>query len=123
MMEINVDVLITAGIGLITTFIGSWTSWLFARKKYNAEVDSNLISNLQKSLDFYEKLVNDNNIRLEELLQRNKELEDRDAKLEEEVRQLRIQMMNLMGQLCTNFACSARTRNINLYGNNITEEV
>ena len=120
---VNIDVLITAGIGIISTFIGSWTSWFFARKKYNAEVDSSLINNLQESLDFYKKLVDDNNVRLEDLLQRNKDLEERDSKLEEEVRQLRNQMMNLMGQLCTNFACSARTRNINLYGNNTTEEI
>lgn len=41
MME--VETLITGGIGILTTIVGSWSSWIFARKKYNTEVDSNLI--------------------------------------------------------------------------------
>lgn len=113
---IDLDVLITAGIGIISTFIGSWTSWLFARKKYNSEVDNNLIQNMKESLDFYKQLSDDNKNRLEEILRKNEELEILDKKLEEEVRQLRNQMFNIMGQICTNLACSARTRDINLYG-------
>lgn len=113
---IDLDVLITAGIGIISTFIGSWTSWLFARKKYNSEVDNNLIQNMKESLDFYKQLSDDNKNRLEEILKKNEELEILDKKLEEEVRQLRNQMFNIMGQICTNLACSARTRDITLYG-------
>ena len=77
-----IGILITGGIGLITTIVSSWTSWFFARKKYNSEVDSNLINNMKESLDFYEKLSTDNRERLEEVLKRNTELE-------QEVRELR----------------------------------
>lgn len=62
---IDVGILITGGIGLITTIVSGWTSWFFARKKYNTEVDSNEIENLKKSLEFYESIVRDNNKKLQ----------------------------------------------------------
>lgn len=62
---IDVGILITGGIGLITTIVSGWTSWFFARKKYNTEVDSNEIENLKKSLEFYESIVKDNNKKLQ----------------------------------------------------------
>lgn len=62
---IDVGILITGGIGLVTTVASGWTSWFFARKKYNTEVDSNEIENLKKSLEFYESIVKDNNKKLQ----------------------------------------------------------
>lgn len=112
---IDLDVLITAGIGIVSTFIGSWTSWLFARKKYNSEVDNNLIQNMKESLDFYKQLSDDNKKRLEEVLKRNEELERRDERLEEEMRQLKNQMINLMGQICLDLSCKIRQKEI--FGN------
>lgn len=71
----NIDVLITGIIGLVSTIISGWTTWFFTRKKYNSEVDSNLIQNMKESLDFYRKLSDDNRERLEEVLKRNEILE------------------------------------------------
>lgn len=62
---IDVGILITGGIGLVSTVASGWASWFFARKKYNAEVDSNEIENLKKSLEFYESIVKDNNKKLQ----------------------------------------------------------
>jgi len=62
---IDVGILITGGIGLVTTVVSGWTSWFFARKKYNTEVDSNEIENLKRSLEFYESIVKDNNKKLQ----------------------------------------------------------
>ena len=100
--------LIIALIGVASTVIGSWTSWFFARKKYNSEVDSNLINNMKNSLDFYEKLSTDNKERLEEVLKRNIELE-------QEVSELRKQIFNLMSSICTDLTCQLRKRNLNLF--------
>lgn len=108
----EVDVLITAGVGVVSSIISAWTSWFFARKKYDSEVDNNLIKNMQESLDFYRQLSDDNKIRLEEVLKRNAELEKRDEKLEEEVRQLRNQMMSLMSQICLDLTCKVRQKEI-----------
>ena len=105
---IDLGILITGGIGLITTIVSSWTSWFFARKKYNSEVDSNLINNMKESLDFYEKLSTDNRERLEEVLKRNTELE-------QEVGELRKQMFNLMSSICTDLTCQLRKRDLNLF--------
>ena len=81
----EVDVLITAGVGVVSSIISAWTSWFFARKKYDSEVDNNLIKNMQESLDFYRQLSDDNKTRLEEVLKRNEALEKRDEALEMEV--------------------------------------
>lgn len=105
---IDLGILITGVVGIITTVISGWTSWFFARRKYNSEVDSNLISNMKKSLDFYEKLSTDNRERLEEVLKRNTELE-------QEVEELRKQMFNLMSSICTDLTCQLRKRNLNLF--------
>lgn len=117
---VNLDVLITAGIGLVSTFIGSWTSWFFARKKYNSEVDNNLIQNMKESLEFYKQLSDDNKKRLEEVLKRNEELERRDEKLEDEVRQLKNQMITLMSQICLDLTCKVRQKE--LFGNGTNTE-
>jgi hypothetical protein len=105
---IDFGILITGGIGLITTIVSSWASWFFARKKYNSEVDSNLINNMKESLDFYERLSADNRERLEEVLKRN-------TKLEQEVGELRKQLFNLMSSICTDLTCQLRKRNLNLF--------
>lgn len=105
---IDLGILITGGVGIITTVISGWTSWFFARRKYNSEVDNNLIENMQQSLEFYEKLSDDNKNRLDEALKRN-------AELEQEIRDLRRQMFSLMNSICTDLACQLRKRNLNLF--------
>ena len=100
---IGLDIVITGGVGLVTTICSSWATWFFARKKYNTEVDSNLINNMKDSLDFYEKLSNDNRERLEEVLKRN-------ALLEAEVNDLRKQVLNLTMNICMDLACMHRVK-------------
>lgn len=105
---IDLGILITGGVGIIATVISGWTSWFFARRKYNSEVDNNLIENMQQSLEFYKKLSDDNKNRLDEVLRRN-------AELEQEVRDLRKQMFSLMNSICTDLTCQLRKRNLNLF--------
>ena len=102
---IGMETLITGGIGLLTTVVSAWASWVFARKKYNSEVDNNLIQNMQESLDFYKKLSDDNRTRLEEVLKRNEDLE-------EEVRELRAQLFSLMSSICTDLSCQIRRKEL-----------
>ena len=105
---IDLGILITGGAGIITTVISGWTSWFFARRKYNSEVDNNLIENMQQSLEFYKKLSDDNENRLDEVLKRN-------AELEQEIRDLRKQVFSLMNSICTDLTCQLRKRNLNLF--------
>ena len=97
----DLSVIITAVIGIITTVISAWVSWFFTRKKYNAEVDNALLENLQHSLDFYRNLSDDNRNRLNVMLERNN-------KLESEVLELRKQVNDLAISICYNLTCKAR---------------
>ena len=102
------EVLFTAGIGIITTIVSGWASYFFTRKKYNSEVDLNLIEKMQGSLDFYMKLSEDNKRILDETLAKLEESEKKNNTLESEIRELRNQMFTLMTQICTDLSCSAR---------------
>lgn len=101
---IESGILITALVGIVTSFASGFTAWFFARKKYNSEVDNNLINNMKESLDFYKKLSDDNRERLDEVLKRNENLE-------EEVKELRQQVMTLMTSICTDLSCQIRKGN------------
>ncbi len=100
----DLNVIITAAIGIITTVISAWVSWFFTRKKYNAEVDNALLENLQRSLDFYKNLSDDNRNRLNVMLERNN-------KLESEVLELRKQINDLAISICYNLTCKMRLYN------------
>lgn len=100
-----IDVIITGLVGLATTISSSVVTWLLARKKYNTEVDSNVIRNMADSLEFYKKLADDQKERLDELTQRNRELEN-------EVKELRKQVFTLMNSVCYNLECTLRQRGV-----------
>lgn len=95
--------LIIAGIGFLTTITSSWLSWFLTKRKYNTEVDNNVIENMKQSLDFYMRLSDDNKARLDEALKRNDALED-------EVRELRKQVYDLLANLCYDLQCQQRVR-------------
>lgn len=97
------ETIITGGIGIVTAIISSWATWFFAKRKYNSEVDNNLIQNMKESLDFYKQLSDDNRKRLEEVLDKNKNLE-------EEVKELRTQLFGIMSSICTDLTCQIRRR-------------
>lgn len=78
--------------GIITTIVSSFVSWFFAKRKYNAEVDNNLIANMQESLEFYKALADDNKVRLDSVLQEN-------AELRKEIHELRTEQQMLMSVL------------------------
>lgn len=107
----DLGVIITAIIGIITSFTSAWVSWFFTRKKYGAEVDENVIHNMHESLEFYKKLSDDNKSRLELILTRN-------AVLESEIRELRSQVNTLMTYMCADMACQLRKRTLNLFKEN-----
>ena len=74
--------------GVIASLISGFSSWFFTKKKYNAEVDNSLISNMQESLEFYKALADDNKSRLEDVLAENAELRREVTELREQVSKL-----------------------------------
>lgn len=95
------EIIITGGVGMLTTIVSGITSWFLARRKYNSEVDNTLISNMKSSLDFYKELSDDNKRRLDEALNRS-------DKLEEEITELRTQVFKFMSIVCTDLTCQLR---------------
>ena len=105
-MAEHFSVLLTGAIGLVTTIVSGWTSWFFARKKYNSEVDSQVIANMKESLSFYKDLSNDTQERLNLVLEQNKEilaqnaqLIEQNIRLEAEVKILKAEVKDLTEKL------------------------
>lgn len=104
----DLGIIITAAIGIVTSFTSAWVSWFFTRKKYSAEVDETIIHNMKESLEFYKTLSNDNKDRLDSMIKRNEELE-------EEMKDLRRQVNTLMNYMCVDLTCQLRKKNLNLF--------
>ena len=97
----DLGVLITAVIGTITTFCSGFFTWLFSKKKYNAEVDSTTISNIEESLKIYQNIVKDLGEKLDtygRIIDKNKS----------ELLKLRNVMIKMMGKICTVETCKMR---------------
>lgn len=117
-------IILTALCSTCASAVTGAITFLLTKKKYNIEVDNTYIQNMQKSLEFYEKLSDDNSKRLTAVLDRNQYLEDRYLKVEErnerleaEIEKVKNQMITVMGQICLNLACDARIHNHKLFGN------
>lgn len=83
----------------ITAFATAFTTWFFTKRKYNAEVDNNVITNMQESLEFYKTLADDNKARLEDVLKENAENRQENSELRKEVADLRGQVERLTNLL------------------------
>lgn len=99
LMGFNIDVIATGLVGLFTTIVSGWTSWVFARKKYNSEVDSQVIANMTESLNFYKQLSDDNRERLDQVLTQNKEILAQNAELIEQNKKLQTEVEELKNQI------------------------
>lgn len=80
---------------VITTVVGALVGFLLGRKKYNKEVDNLAITNMQQSLDFYQKLSDDTSARLENVLNENASLREEIQHVRSENSQLKEQMNEL----------------------------
>ena len=97
----DLGVLITAGIGTVTTFCSAFFTFIFSKKKYNAEVDSTRISNMQASLDIYQDMVKDLGRKLDlysKIVDKNKA----------EVMKLKSVVIKMIGKICTVESCKSR---------------
>lgn len=93
--------IILALIAILEGVIISVVTFLLTKKKYHVEVDSNLIENMQKSLDFYKSVSDDNQRRLNEMMKHR-------SKLEDEMSDLRKMVVNMVAYVCTDIACRQR---------------
>ena len=97
----DLGVLITAGIGIVTTFCSAFFTFIFSKKKYNAEVDSTQIANMKASLDIYQDMVKDLGRKLDlysKIVDKNKS----------EVIRLKSVVIKMIGKICTVESCKNR---------------
>lgn len=94
-------IIITGIVGLISTIAGSWSSYVFTKRKYNAEVDGAKIDNLKQIIDIQNEQIKNLSERLDIVLERNKSLEA-------EIVEVRKQMFNVMSSICLDFTCRHR---------------
>ena len=88
---IDTGIIITGAVGIVTTVVSSFATWLFSRKKYNAEVSHDEITNMKESLEFYKTLSESNQRTLTEILTKSEDLANNNIKLLMEIQNLKIQ--------------------------------
>ena len=93
---IDTGIIITGAVGIVTTIASSFATWLFSRKKYNAEVSHDEIINMKESLEFYKDLSESNQRTLTEILNKSEELANANIKLLIEVQNLKMQVSTLL---------------------------
>lgn len=106
------------GTGVLTTVI----THLLTKKKFTVEIDQlkaqikqiktqtdgDSISNMDKSLDFYEKLAEATNKRLDDVLARQDIIIDENKTLKQQVVEVNTRMAKLASVICTNLTCVHR---------------
>lgn len=89
---IDTGVIITGAVGVVTTIASSFVTWIFSRRKYNAEVSHDEILNMKDSLTFYEELSKSNQKTLTNILEKSEELANTNIKLLIEIQNLKTQI-------------------------------
>ena len=97
----DLGILITGAVGMMTTIVSGFTSYIFTRKKYISEVDSNYIKNMEKSLEFYQKITESNEKKLEHILKENENMSN-------ELVELKSTINSIVDKICMNTTCSTR---------------
>jgi hypothetical protein len=103
--------IIIAGIGVISVIV---THFLERRRskaevaKISTEVQGDTIDNMDKSLEFYEKWVDNTNKRLDEVLKNQDRLMGENVSLRNELNTVKEQTTRMSTLLCTNLPCNQR---------------
>lgn len=97
----DLGILITGAVGMMTTIVSGFTSYIFTRKKYISEVDSNYIKNMEKSLEFYQKITESNEKKLEHILKENENMSN-------ELVELKSTINSIVDKICMNTTCTTR---------------
>ena len=88
--------------------ISNMITFFLTKRKYNGEVDSQQIKNMSDSFDLYKKMQQETfksqNEKIDLLQKENNELR-------QQVSQLQMQMINILGSICLDATCKMRKMN------------
>lgn len=94
-------VVLTAIIGVVTSFCSSLITWLFTKRKYNAEVDTVNLSNIESAIEIYKAMVLDLGKKLDvygKIIDKNKA----------DLIRVKNVVVRMMGKICTVESCKNR---------------
>ena len=104
--------IITALVGVICSALSGLITFLMTKKKYNSEVESQQIKNLNDAFSLYQKTMDST------MTSQKKNFEDKLEALQKEnndlrqqVSQLQMEMINILGTICLDTTCKMRKIN------------
>lgn len=100
-MILSTEIVVLLITNIISPILTGSITWIQAKKKYNAEVDSTRIDNLKDIIDTQAAQITKLQESVDLYMNRNKQLEA-------EIVELRKQMFNLMTSICLDFTCKHR---------------
>lgn len=104
--------IITTLIGLFCTLISSAVTFLLTKRKYDIEVDSQQIDNMNKSFDVYKKTMDETftmlNNRIAMQDETIKQLQEENNDLRKQVHNLQMQMAQMFNAMCYDATCNLR---------------
>ena len=111
--------IISALVGLFCSTVSGIVTFFLTRRKYNTEVDSQQIKNMESSFDTYKKMMEESlssqKTTLEAVItgqnQKIDVLQKENDSLKIQVSQLQMQMLNILGSICLDSTCRLRKMN------------
>lgn len=100
--------IIMALIGIASASISSFLTWIFNKKKQDAEVNHTVVEGMQNSLQFYEKLSEDTKARLQEALEDRQKLYQKLEEQGREIAEIKTEMLKILAKVCYNLECKYR---------------
>lgn len=94
-----------AMIGFLTTVVSSLITFVLTRRKYNLELDSKKIQNMNDMFDYHVKVYNET---VKVLNQRIDMLQKDNDSQRQQINSLNMRMSNLMGIICMDASCKLR---------------
>lgn len=104
--------IITALVGLFCTLASSATTFFLTKRKYNVEVDSQQIENMNKSFDGYKKMTEETlamqNKKMAMQDEKIKQLQEENNDLRKQLHSLQMQMASWIDAICFDKTCQLR---------------
>lgn len=107
---------IIALMGVVSAIVSSVVTFFLTKKKYNTEVDSQQIKNLGEAVNIYKQIMEESAKSQKDLMESTiasqnhkiEELQKENSSLKQQVNQLQMQMINILGNICFDATCKSR---------------
>ena len=105
------DILITSIIGAFSTFVVSFITWFFARRKNDAEAKGTELDNVEKAIAVWREMAESLELKLKESLDSQEKQREMNGLLQQELSEIKRQVKLL---LCENEKLKRMVSDINI---------